>query len=87
VSITHRNIAQRTHPKHTNTNDNTIQPSDKPQQSRRYAEMTRSTTHQTEDTAISLTKFIEEFKELFSQLIQQNSMILNMLTKLINKND
>jgi len=85
-------------PSHTNTNDNTIQPSDNPQQSRSYAdpqqsrsyaEVTRSNTHQIENTtiSISLSKFIEEFKELFSQLLQQISMILNMLTKLINKND
>ena len=31
--------------------------------------------------------FIEEFKGLFNQLLQQNRTILNMLTKLINKND
>lgn len=86
-SNTHRNIAQRTQPTHTNINDNTIQPSGNLQQSRSYAEVTRSNTHQIEDTAITLTKFIEEFKGLFNQLLQQNSMILNMLTKLINKND
>ena len=86
-SNTHRNIVQRTKPAHTNTNDNTIQPSGNLQQPRSYAEVTRSNTHQTEDTAITLTKFIEEFKGLFNQLLQQNSMILNLLTKLINKND
>ena len=57
------------------------------QQSWNYAEVTRSNTYQLEDTAITLTKFIDEFKGLFNQLLEQNSMILNMLTKLINKND
>ena len=86
-SNTHRNIAQHTQPKHTNTNNNIIQTSGNPQQPRSYAEVTRSNTHQIEDTAITLTKFIEEFKGLFTQLLQQNSMILNMFTKLINEHD
>ena len=86
-SNTHRNITQRTQPTHTNTNDNNIQPSGNLQQSRNYAEVTRSNTNQIEDTAIILTKLIDEFKGLFNQLLQQNSMVLNMLTKLINKND
>ena len=86
-SNTHRNIAQRTQPTHTVTNDTTIQPSSNLQQSRSYAEVTRNNSHQIEDTAITLTKIIEEFKGLFTQLLQQNGMILNMLTKIINKND
>jgi len=36
-------------------------------------------------TATTLKNLLEEFKELFTQLLQQNSMILNMLTMLINK--
>jgi hypothetical protein len=35
-------------------------------------------------TVITLTKFSDEFKGLFNQLLQQNSMILNMLKMLIN---
>ena len=72
-SNTHRNVAQSTKPTHTNINDNTIQTSDNLQQSRSYAEVTRSNTHQIEDTAITLTKFMEEFKGLFKQLLQQNT--------------
>ena len=34
--------------------------------------------------AIIIKNFLEEFKGLFTQLLQQNSMILNMLTTLIN---
>jgi hypothetical protein len=30
-----------------------------------------------------LTKFLEEFKAMFQQLTQQNSLILNMLSTLI----
>jgi hemerythrin superfamily protein len=44
-------------------------------------------TNQVEDTAIRLTKFLDEFKGLFNQLLQQNSMILNMLTMLINESN
>lgn len=42
------------------------------------------TTAQT-STEVILTKFLDEFKNLFSQLLQQNSMVLNMLTTVINK--
>ena len=34
---------------------------------------------------INLSKFLEEFKQMFNQLIQQNSLVLNMLTTLISK--
>lgn len=64
-----------------------MQPSSNLQQPRSYADVTRSGTNQVEDTAIIMTKLIDEFKGLFNQLLQQNSMILNMLTMLINKNN
>jgi len=56
-----------------------------PQQQRSYADVTKNHEHQVEDTATTLKNFLEEFKGLFTQLLQQNSMILNMLTTLINK--
>jgi hypothetical protein len=56
-----------------------------PQQQRSYADVTKSNTHQVEDTVITLTKFLDEFKRLFNHLLQQNSMILNLLTMLISK--
>ena len=34
---------------------------------------------------MSVTQFLGEFKVMFNQLIQQNSMVLNMLTMLLNK--
>jgi hypothetical protein len=34
---------------------------------------------------ITLSKFLEEFKQMFNQLIHQNSLVLNMLTTLISK--
>jgi hypothetical protein len=37
------------------------------------------------DEHMSPTKFLGEFKVMFNQLIQQNNMVLNMLTMLINK--
>lgn len=54
-----------------------------------YADVTRGITHnsqQEEDTTpITLNRFLEEFKNMFNQLIQQNTMILNMLSTLLTK--
>lgn len=50
-----------------------------------YADITRQNINQTEDMTTALTKFLEEFRGLFNQLLQQNSMVLNMLTMLIDK--
>jgi hypothetical protein len=94
---THRNSTQRAQPIHTSTNDNNTHPSGNPThantndnhmqpsgnlQPRSYADATRSSTNQVEDTAIILTKLTDEFKGLFIQLLQHNSMVLNMLTML-----
>jgi len=40
--------------------------------------------NQTDNTGIQLNTFLNEFKTMFSQLINQNSMILSMLTTIIN---
>jgi arsenate reductase-like glutaredoxin family protein len=52
-----------------------------------YAEVTRGTPYnsqQEEDTTpIALNRFLEEFKNMFTQLIQQNTMILNMLSTIL----
>ena len=45
----------------------------------------QSNTNQVEDTEMILSKFLDEYKKLFNQLLQENSMILNMLTVLIIK--
>jgi len=55
------------------------------QQQKSLADVTKSNTNEVADTAIALTKFLDEFKGLFNRMLQQNSMILNMLTMLINK--
>jgi len=49
----------------TNTNDKHMQTSGNLQQPRSYADATRSSTNQVEDTAIILTKLTNEFKGLF----------------------
>jgi hypothetical protein len=36
-----------------------------------YAKENKSNTNQVEDTAITLTKFLDEFKGLFNQLLQK----------------
>jgi hypothetical protein len=64
----------------TNIYRNNIQHSVNSQQQRSYADVIKSNTNQIKDTAIILTKFLDEFKGLFNQMLQPNSMILNMLT-------
>jgi hypothetical protein len=56
------------------------------QQRTSYADVVKKGANHTgnEDVNI-LTKFLEEFKSMFNQIIQQNSMVLNMLTALIGK--
>ncbi|KAK5641707.1 hypothetical protein RI129_010254 [Pyrocoelia pectoralis] len=41
--------------------------------------------HPTETPGISLNKFLDEFKAMFQQLVQQNTMVMNLLTTLISK--
>jgi len=82
---TFRNNTQCTPPVNTNIYRNNTQHSVNSQQQRSYEDVTKINTNQVKDTAITLTKFLDRFKGLFNQLLQQNSMILNMLTMLINK--
>jgi len=66
---------------------NNIQHSANTQQQRNYADVNKSNTNHVVVTFISLTNNLDEFKRLFNQLLQQHSMILNMLTLLIKKNN
>jgi len=79
------NNTQHTPPINTNIYRNNVQHSANSQKQRSYADVTKSNTNQFEDTAITLTKFLDEFQGLFNQLLQQNSMILKLLKLLINK--
>jgi uncharacterized Zn finger protein len=45
---------------------------------------TPTVNHETE-TKTTLTSFLNQFKEMFNQLLNQNSMILNMLTTVTSK--
>ena len=60
-------------------------PPQQPQQLRTYADVVNNRPQISDDPITTLTTFLGEFKNLFSQLIHQNSMILNMLTTLLNK--
>jgi hypothetical protein len=40
--------------------------------------------NQTDDNGVQLNTFLNEFKTIFTQLINQNSMILTMLSTVIN---
>ena len=50
-----------------------MQRSGNSQQQRIDADVIRSNTNQVEDTTIILTKFLDEFKGMFNQLLQQNT--------------
>jgi CRISPR/Cas system-associated exonuclease Cas4 (RecB family) len=60
---TFRNNTQRTQPVNTNIYRNNIQHNANSQQQRSYADVNKSNTNQVEDTAIILTKFLDEFKD------------------------
>jgi len=66
-------------------------PASRPQQphqihqtKRSYAEVISNNVTPPNDPTAFLTSFLVEFRTLFSQLIQQNGQILNMLTALLN---
>jgi hypothetical protein len=82
---TFRNNTQCITPANTSTYGNISHHSINSQQQRSYTDVTKSNTNQVDDTTITLTKWLDEFKGLFNQLLQQNSMVLNMHTVLINK--
>ena len=68
-------------------NDQPLTPNTDPSQRQRrsYAEVTKNPECQNPDVDTTLNNFLAEFNRLFTQLLHQNSMILSMLTTLINK--
>jgi hypothetical protein len=80
-----RNNTQSTPPASTNIYEHNIHFSVNSQRQRSYTEVTKSHTNQVENSATTLTKLMDEFKGLFNQLLQQNSMIMNMLPMRINE--
>jgi hypothetical protein len=57
----------------------------KPPPYRSYAEAALSNTATQENPIPILSKLLDEFKNLLQQLLQQNTLVLNMLTTLVNK--
>ena len=55
------------------------------QQQRSYADVISNRAQLAEEPTTTLKTFVDEFKGLFAQLVQQNSMILSMLSTLLNK--
>jgi hypothetical protein len=70
---------------HTPTLHNPLQQQQQQQQHRSYAEVTGNRPLPSDEPLASLKAFLEEFKNLFAQLINQKNMILSMLSTLINK--
>jgi hypothetical protein len=62
------------------------QPPQHQQQQRTYANVVSNTDKTAEEQISPLKSLIDEFKTLITQLINQNTMILPMLTTLINTN-
>jgi len=58
--------------------------SQQPQQLRSYAEVVNNTTTPADEQTTIFKTLLDEFRGLFTKLIQQNVMILNMLSALIN---
>lgn len=56
-------------------------------QNRSYAHVVNNAENTKNEESIGdlLSKFLDEFKSMFNQMMQQNSMILNMLTMILNK--
>ena len=70
------------------TSPHTTNPPDLQQQMRtstKYSQVLQSNnmTHQPGDLKYQLSTFLNEFRAMFTQLINQNSMILNMLSTVI----
>ena len=55
------------------------------QQQRSYADVASNYAQLAEEPITTLKAFSEDFKGLFAQLIYRNSLILNMLTTILNK--
>jgi hypothetical protein len=55
------------------------------QQQSSYADVASNRPQLAEEPIITLRAFLEDFKGLIAQLIRQNSLILNMLTTILNK--
>jgi len=70
---------------HTSAYNHTSSPHSLPQQQRRYADVASNHAQLAKVPITTLKAFLEDFKGLFAQLIQQNSMILNILTTILNK--
>lgn len=75
-NISSTNIATTTIP---------LQPNN--QSPRTYSQVTKNVNQELPLSQLShqLSSFLEEFKNMFSQLLNQNSMILNLLTTVMNK--
>nr|CAI5817631.1 unnamed protein product [Callosobruchus analis] len=86
--VNHARLATSAH----NVQNSNINPNRLPSTSNRsYANVVVSNSYhnndQTSEQNNILSQFLNEFKAMFNQLIQQNSMVLNMLTTLISKID
>ena len=62
-----------------------LQQQQQQQQQRRYADVASNHAQLAEEPITTLKAFLEDFEGLFAQLIQQNGMIVNMLTMILNK--
>jgi len=71
--------------RHTTTPYSPPQHPQQQQQQRSYADVASNRAQPVEEPMATPKAFLEDFKGLFAQLLQQNSMIINMLTTFLNK--
>lgn len=50
-----------------------------------YSQVVRQEQNNNSTENVTLSKFLDEFKVMFNQLMQQNNMVINMLSTVINK--
>ena len=80
----HRTPPVNSNPLPTDTYEPTKTQPSLPLQQRSYAEVVRNDTQQAEEPLTAIKAFLEDFKGLFAQLLHQNSLILNMLSTILN---
>jgi hypothetical protein len=59
------------------------QPTPPPSVNRTYTDATRGRNEHNQE--MTLSTFLQKFKQMFNQIVQQNILVLNMLTKLLSK--
>ena len=80
----HRNQPEKSIPPLITTHAHTTSLPCPPQQQCSYGEVARNDAQRAEEPLRAIKVFLEDFKGLFAQILHQNSVIINMLSTLLN---